>query len=249
MRQIGSIAFIHEKLGEVWYELELVAEDSPQVRLPTLKAELGKVATVPVELENPSNQDVIVKYKISNPHNWDLDPLEIMIPRYSSLEVLVRYMPSELDVLESGEIIFETEEIGNWYFQCFGQGVPPTPYEPQIISGTLNKDSSGTINFKNPFRESITISIELVCDEETKKVFDILLKKTKVTIGGLNYIQIPVSFLPKAINDYYAEVIISMNEKIKWIFPVKGVTESFSTTGDIFLKTKCRVVKEMDMDF
>mmetsp|Transcript_30926 Transcript_30926/g.28111 ORF Transcript_30926/g.28111 Transcript_30926/m.28111 type:complete len:157 (+) Transcript_30926:298-768(+) len=35
-----------------------------------------------------------------------------------------------------------------------------------------------------------------------------------------------------------------MNEKIKWTFPLKGVTESYSTSGDFFLKTKCRVSKK-----
>jgi len=87
MRELGSIAFIHEKLGEIWYELELAAEDVPQVRLPTLQCELGKVATHPVELENPSNQDVKVKPRIQNMHNFDLDPEDIVIPRYSSVEI------------------------------------------------------------------------------------------------------------------------------------------------------------------
>ena len=37
------MAFIQEKLGEIWYELNLVADEGPQVRLPVLKAELGRI--------------------------------------------------------------------------------------------------------------------------------------------------------------------------------------------------------------
>lgn len=38
----GSVAFMHEKLGEIWYELNLHAEENPVIRLPTMKSELGK---------------------------------------------------------------------------------------------------------------------------------------------------------------------------------------------------------------
>ena len=99
-KQLGSIAFIHEKLGEVWYDLNLEANDTVPVRLPTLKAELGKVESHEVELENPSNKEVIVKTKISNPHNFDILPEDIIIPPYDTAFVQIRYMPSDLDIME-----------------------------------------------------------------------------------------------------------------------------------------------------
>jgi hypothetical protein len=53
--------------------------------------------------------------------------------------------------------------------------------------------------------------------------------------------------LPRAISDYNAEVVIHMNEKIKWVYPIRGVTESYSASGDFVIKTKCRVKKEQDL--
>lgn len=156
-------------------------------------------------------------------------------------------MPSDLDVVESSEINFESESIGAWRYLAFGQGIPPTIFEEQKISGTLNKDSSVSVNFRNPFKDAITVTIELLADDESANVFQLLLKKNKVTVGGLTMLQIPVSFLPKAISDYYAEVVVQMNEKIKWTFPLKGITESYSTSGDYFLKTKCRVSKKQEL--
>jgi len=32
-------------------------------------------------------------------------------------------------------------------------GVPPTPFEPIVVSIGINKDFSGTISFKNPFKD------------------------------------------------------------------------------------------------
>ena len=40
--KLGSVAFLSEKLGEIWYDLNLTADDSGVFRLPMLKCELGK---------------------------------------------------------------------------------------------------------------------------------------------------------------------------------------------------------------
>lgn len=39
----GVIGFIHPKLGEIWYNLNLISEERQIIRIPTLKTELGKV--------------------------------------------------------------------------------------------------------------------------------------------------------------------------------------------------------------
>jgi len=243
-RKIGSIAFIHEKLGEVWYDLNLEASEPVPVRLPTLKAELGKVEAHEVELENPSNKEVRVRAKLSNDNNFDTLPEDIVIQPYDTEVVKIRYMPSDLDIMDTCEVTFETDDIGSWKYLAFGQGIPPTKFETQIISGALNRDVSATINFKNPFKESINIYIDIEGSDESLDVFKILLKKFRMSVAGLNIVQIPISFLPKNINDYYAELVVAMNEKIKWRYPIKGVTESFSNASDFYVKTKCRTKLE-----
>jgi len=51
---------MNEKLGEIWYDLNLISEDVGFQRLPTLKAELGKYEETTVSLENPSKYEVKV---------------------------------------------------------------------------------------------------------------------------------------------------------------------------------------------
>ena len=53
---------------------------------------------------------------------------------------------------EYGEIDFISEEIGKWKFQVCGTGLPPTKFKPKVITGAINKDYSGNIMFKNPFK-------------------------------------------------------------------------------------------------
>ena len=62
------------------------------------------------------------------------------------------------------------------------------------------------------------------------------MKKQKVQVGALNILQIPFSFLPHAISEYFAQIVIAMNEKITWRYPIKGITESYSNTIDFHLK-------------
>ena len=99
-KQVGSIAFIHEKLGEVWYDLNLEAQPAPPIKVSAMKAELGKVETSEIELENPSNQEVQVRYRLSNPYNFEVLPENIVIPPYDTALVKVRYIPSDLDMFD-----------------------------------------------------------------------------------------------------------------------------------------------------
>lgn len=103
----------------------------------------------------------------------------------------------------------------------------------------MNRETSTTINFKNPFKDTIFVHIYLEGNEN--KAFSILLKKNRVAINGQSFTSIPISFLPKNINDYQANLVVAMNEKIKWRYPLTGVTESYTSSSDFYLRTKCRV--------
>jgi len=100
IKQTGSIAFVHEDLGELWYELNLQADDSQAIRLSTLRAELGKAEYHEVELQNPTGKEVRVRPRLSNPHGFDVMPEDLIIPPYDSLITQIRYMPSDLDIIE-----------------------------------------------------------------------------------------------------------------------------------------------------
>lgn len=247
MNARGTIAFLHEKLGEVWYELNLVSKEGPPIRLNTQFAELGKSAIQEVELENPSNKLTTVRYKITNPLNFDVLENNIEIPPQGVAKVQLQYSPSGMEQVESGEILFESDDIGRWQFLVFGRGQPPTKFEEKVITGTLNKDSSGTILFKNPFKDGITVSVSLQAEGVNREAFELLLKKNTVVVNGLNVFQIPFTFLPRAISDYFAELVVTLNEKIAWRYPIRGVTESFFNNMDFSIRATCRMKYEDDL--
>jgi len=89
----------------------------------------------------------------------------------------------------------------------------------------------------------------LEADEKSKQVFEVLMHKKKVTIEPLCYLNIPFSFIPKEISDYHADIVVMMNEKLSWKYPVLGITEATSTTVDHSFKTASRVVTEKEIRF
>jgi len=70
--------------------------------------------------------------------------------------------------------------------------VPPTKFNDRIVSAELNKDFSSTIHFKNPFKESINVTVTMEADEQNQEVFKLLTKskknetKTVLNVPGMN---------------------------------------------------------------
>ena len=204
-------------------------------------------------LENPSGKEQKIRIIVSNPQNYDVQPDVLVIPAYDVAYAHISFMPSVLDQTQTSDVIFESEDIGKWHYLCFGVGVPPTEFEPKRISIDLNKDVSSVIHFKNPFKDPINIKIFLdVQDQGVYDVLKLLTKnqkdETKIQVSGLSTIQIPFTFTPTEIREYRASIIIQMNEKIQWKYPIIGVTESFSSGILKHFKTKCRQRNETEIE-
>ena len=245
----GQVHFVNDVIGEIWFKLAQKSDENPPHKLPVMRAELGKVEKTTITLENPIPQDVKVYQTLTNSFNFEQSIENIVIPALSHINIDVRYIPSDLENIESGNVLLETQEIGSWTFACHGLGIPPTKFGTKKLHGSLNKDCSGSINFKNPFRETIAVSVMLEADEKSKQVFEVLMHKKKVTIEPLCYLNIPFSFIPKEISDYHADIVVMMNEKLSWKYPVLGITEATSTTVDHSFKTASRVVTEKEIRF
>lgn len=176
-------------------------------------------------------------------------PQDICIPPFESTQVKIQYTPSDLEQNESGDVRFVTNEIGSWKYQVFGCGLPPTLFPARNIYSTLMNEVSEIILFKNPFKDPIQVNIQLVTfDSKSESAFSLLSKKKeKTTMPGLSPFQIPFQFFPKEMNEFQCEVVVSMNDKISWKFPIKGVTECLSKGMNLQFKTKARVPLETQL--
>lgn len=127
-------------------------------------------------------------------------------------------------------------------------GERPTSYDEIVMMGSLQKEGSGIINFINPFKTTISVLINLVCNEHSIDVIEIIQKKPKSNVPGLGTHQIPFTFYPREIRDYTASVVVELNDKISWTFPIKVITESRSVDVDFSFQTQCRKRLEKDIE-
>ncbi len=156
----GYINFISEKAGEIKYKLALKADDTPAVALEFMEVELGKTGVHHVTLENPTKEEQLVVTHNSNPTNYDVQD-KLVIPPYSSMDVPIRYIPSNLDATESARIVFDSKNIGRWEFTLDGRGKLPTEVKTDRVTTTVGDTVPSSIVFKNPLKEQATIEIAM----------------------------------------------------------------------------------------
>jgi hypothetical protein len=115
-----------------------------------------------------------------------------------------------LDVVETGNIIFENQQVGKWEYNVEGKGLVPTMMESLPISTAVGNSTSSMLTFKNPFKDPQTVQVHLECDDS--KIFSLLLKRNKFNIGPLGVLQIPYSFSPQTMTESKAIIVISMSK-------------------------------------
>jgi hypothetical protein len=206
----GTIGFLNERVGEFWYDLTLSAEENPVVNLELLECELGKTQAHDVTLENPTGQELYLEFRNSNPTNFEIVPDKLLLPAFESLQVAITYSPTNLDMVESGNIVFEHPAVGRWEYNVEGKGMLPTVMEPQPISTSVGNNTSSMLTFKNPFKEQSSVSVHL--DTDDTKIFSLLLKRNKFNIGPLGILQIPYSFSPQTMTESKATIVVSMSK-------------------------------------
>jgi hypothetical protein len=85
----GSLSFVSEKTGEFWYKLNLTALKPDPMELEQFECELGKTANQYVTIENPSPDEVILRYATTNNLNFSIVPEKVIIPPYEMMEIMI----------------------------------------------------------------------------------------------------------------------------------------------------------------
>jgi len=243
----GTLQIYNEYIGEFLYKIKLISEENPPIYSDLLIAELGKNFDHPIILENPIKEDVEVTYSNTNKRLYQVIPEKIILPSLSSKEVIIRYIPSTLDIQEECQIKFDTTKIGGWIFNFKGKGIPPTIMEPTYVNTFVGGITSGIINFKNPLNEKISVYLELRCPDWPNS-FEIIKKKDKYTVEPFSTLPISFSFSPDKLTKYYADLYIYISKTLFWRYPIEGITEVKSKGVDYVFKTKAKKKLELKVN-
>ena len=239
--------FLHvynDQIGEFLYKLKLISEEAPTVYSKTILAELGKYVDYPIMLENPTQEEVEVKWINNKKKIFHILQEKIYLPPGIKKEILVRYTPSLLDIEEECDIKFESKKIGNWHYILRGKGKLPTPMDTTYIKTYIGGVTSGQITFKNPLNDRMTINIELIC-EKYPDAFNLFSKKNKMYIDALSVVVIPFTFKPAMLTKYNAHLYVKyIKQNVIWDYPIEGITEIKSKGIDFHFKTKAKTLYE-----
>lgn len=240
----GAVSFMSERTGEFWYKLKLLAHEPSPIELELFEAELGRNCFKTYVLENPSNEEVVLDYENTNPINFELVPERVVLQPYEAFEVNLKYSPSTLKYVDSGEIRLMSQTIGDWHFLLKGKGLAPDEMEEIMMATSLGDSCSVQVPFKNPFRDTVQVEVELEGPEE----FQLLVKRKKFTITPLGLLLLPVAFKPSKMQEYKGTLYVKITDELRWRYPLTGITERGSRKTNFTFKARCRESIEKNID-
>ena len=225
-KKTGTLFFVNDKVGEFWYELDLNAEKCPPEVVPRMACELGRSQRTQITIDNPTGQEINLKHKSTNKLNFKVVENRVVLPPLESATFSVEYTPSSLwepnnphSVPEEAQIIMEHPACGAWVFELQGVGQAPKEAEKINVISQVNKPSSSTIMFKNPFLEATTVLVVMESSAE-KGVFSLLTKKARLNVGPLGTAQIPFAFCPTRMAQMQADVFVTTLKPQLYVFYV-----------------------------
>ncbi|GMF18052.1 unnamed protein product [Phytophthora lilii] len=256
----GAILFSSDAVGQFWYRLNLVGEVAAVQALDDMSCAVGDVCTQPLWLQNPSNQELQLQYRISNTRNFSIkgsnstpnrgtntmkNSTRVLLPPFGRASVVVEYTPSSLSDFECTSVVFfEKDVASDWEFTVRGRGRAPSVMKPLIVTARVNEAASTLFTFKNPFAGPLRVDVKLVAEEShdgnapppsprgtaaPAPVFDMLLKKRRVLLESFGLLQVPISFLPRAVSETRAELAVHGGDdyaELEWRYPLRGVAEA-----------------------
>ncbi|CAD7936763.1 unnamed protein product [Amoebophrya sp. A120] len=205
----GQAIFVSERVGEFWYDLELIAEQAPPMQLPMFECELGQHASTEVIIENPTGQEVTLRAKSTNKINFKVMQSAVFLQPFGQTPVEIRYFPSSIEIVEEATITLENPAVGSWVYVMQGKGHAPRDAKEVISVSQVQRPATTTITFKNPFLEAVQALVVLET-QAPKNVFSLLNKKARLPVAPLGSCQIPVQFNPSNMDEQTAKVIVSV---------------------------------------
>lgn len=194
-----------------------------------------------VELYNPLQTELIFDATISNPRNFQvfIPPVnEFQIPvrtQETTKKVLVEpfqtivgqiiFWPSSLTEKFENHLAFTNPSLGTVSYSMIGRGLEPVEMNLIVISCTVGDSKGGAIEFENPFFNTVSLEISLQSDDDDG-AFSMINAPAKAKLcGSLETTTIQVNYEAKSMKQSNASLVIEVNQRYRWVYPLRGVPE------------------------
>jgi hypothetical protein len=249
-----KIGFISSQTEQIWFQLEVKATQPPPIKLPIINAEIGKEKEHVLIFKNPlrsksirffsklvhaekdedlwdkadhTNLKVSIDIsKISNQKKWKIIPPMFEIGPKKNKKIRVIYLPDDIEKQDRIGVRFYSDDLGLFEYECYGKGCLPTCNETTFIQSPLNVDYNFNIPFKNPFSENVQVFFKLEQESEQENQFRFKFpEKYHLFIPAFGKIEIPLIFKSSDFGKFKCNLIVSIGENLKWIYPIQIETE------------------------
>jgi hypothetical protein len=246
-----KIGFLAEDKSETWYDIDCRADEPKIIKLPILKTEIGKSASQQLTFTNPLKKKAVsVRTQLPERTNFKVNPRCFDIRPNDSVVIDLIYTPKELNKIESESLRFVSKEIGNWNYQAFGVGVPPTEADPVVVTTTIKTPVTHTILWKNPFATKIPVKLGLEGPIDLGSILEIVApKQTELMVPPMGSCHLVVRFDPVEILTYHTKIVLRTNDSLQWVFPITAVAEAVPDQTEYVIKTRCEVEAEVHHSF
>jgi len=264
----GSISFLNDVVGELWYKVFMKATPAPPIIIDTIECMLGNVQSIQVPLENPLSEQVTLVAKLSNSENFTVRPENITLEPYSQTSFDVVFRPSGLGDYVESSILFHHHKFGEMLFLVSGTGLLPGVMPTVNVSSEVNEMGSHSISFRNPFPYPLPVDIILKnpaieasqssdssppATEPERFVFSLFLRKSSgLVLPANSSLQIGIGFTPDRLNAYTALLEVrssAQGRNLLWLFPICGTAEVGPSQRLPKLLTPCKTSLLREIEF
>lgn len=257
-----SIHFYSDNGGEFWYKLNITVEPPQCQILAPLSAPIGKTASAFVLIENQSSKPSSITVENDNAAAFQaITKNFFQLAPNEGKKIEIRYTPTAVGLKETAKISFKSDENGDYEFSLSGNGKPPQPLSPTIVTASVDTPNSALILFTNPFSYPSIFSVSMTSDRED--VFQFLIKKKIFTLNTYGEeCQIPFTFSPDAIGQYKGHIVVSSLgpsrgplpeleslPSIRWVYPIIGNSTESGTVENHQIKSKAQQTVNQNMTF
>ncbi len=255
----GKVSFTNEKVGEIWYLLDLRAIEAVPHKAPTVECMLGSAGSIELPLENPLAEETVLDVLVSDEEHFSVKQDTITLDPFMQTTFDVFFRPSTLGDLVEGQVTLSGEGFGIVHYIVSGTGLMPGVMPDVEIVSPLGEFRSHVIPFRNPFNYPLPIDITMDEDPNAKTnvapVFKLLMKQSEgVVVAPKSLCQLSLSFSPEHLGEYSTVLQVraasgGTARSLTWAYPVRGLVEAGIPQYLDLLRTDCKttLIREVEV--
>jgi hypothetical protein len=93
----------------------------------------------------------------------------------------------------------------------------------QVVSTLVGRTTSSLLSFRNPFRSSLIVTVQLV--DETGAFQLLTRRRARYTVAPFELQQITYTFTPELIENHSARLLVQTQQGLTWTYPLTGIPE------------------------